>query len=219
MSRKLDKKCFILGAIKGTVQLAYGCTEIGIVSLACAQAGVMLKSKLKKADVFVSTCVYRNDSMVGVPLLGICGIPTIAAVGFVLKNPEKKLSCTSDLTKRTILEVKKLGASGKIKIKVNYSAPPIYTKVVAVDCKNNKIEVIIENSHSNIASAKFNGKETIKNVIKKDFRHGPVNKSINYDLLVDNVPIEKAYSVCKTFSEKDLSFLINTCKVNKKIEY
>ena len=209
-----NPKNFIIELTKQQVQPALGCTEIGIVSLATAKAAKLLPGKLASALVKVSTCIYRNDVRVGVPKLGICGIPTIAAAGFVLKNPEKKLGCIADANAKDLIEIRKLGASKKIIVNIDYNAQPVFTYVKAKDLKNNVATVLIEGAHDNIVSAKLNGKETIKISSK----HSTVAScGVNFDDHVDDIPLEKIYQLCKSMLMVDLKFLIPGIKMNEEI--
>lgn len=209
-----NPKNFILELTKQQVQPALGCTEIGIVVLAAAKAAQLLSGKIASAEVKVSTCIYRNDERVGVPRLGICGIATIAAAGFVLKNPEKKLDCISSLDKEKIKLAKALGASNKIKVTIDYDAKPVYTFVKAVDNKKNVATVLIEDAHHNIVSAKLNGKETLKT---KNKSCTVASCGINFDKHVDDMPLEKVYQTIKTMKLQDLLFLEEGIKMNDVI--
>ena len=209
-----NPKNFILELTKQQVQPALGCTEIGIVVLAAAKAAQLLSGKIASAEVKVSTCIYRNDERVGVPRLGICGIATIAAAGFVLKNPEKKLDCISSLDKEKIKLAKALGASNKIKVTIDYDAKPVYTFVKAVDSKKNVATVLIEDAHHNIVSAKLNGKETLKT---KNKSCTVASCGINFDKHVDDMPLEKVYQTIKTMKLQDLLFLEEGIKMNDVI--
>ena len=126
---KLTPKEFLLTLIKQQVQPALGCTEIGIISYACAKASSLLPGKFASATVYTSPYVFRNDSRVGVPRLGRCGMKTIAAAGIILKNPDKKLSCLDDLTPETIEQAKKLGDADNpaINVEVDFKYSDILT--------------------------------------------------------------------------------------------
>lgn len=210
---KLKPKNFILELIKQQVKPALGCTEIGIVALAAAKAAKMLPNRFASANVKISTCIYRNDIRVGVPKLGICGISTIAAAGFILKNPEKKLSCIDDLNSKNIPLVKKLGSSKKITIKIDYSAESVYTYVEAMDIKRNVAKVLIAGAHDHIVSAKLNGKETIKSSNKKS----AISSDINFDEHVNDMSLEQVYNCIKKMTISDLKFLDANIKMNNKI--
>lgn len=214
-TKKLGKKEYLLKLLEQQVQPALGCTEIGIVSLAAAKAGKLLKGKLTKAVVSVSPYVYRNDGRVGVPKLGRCGMKVITAAGLILKNPEKKLNCLDDLTPATIKQAKALGAISNQTIKehVDYKSHPVYTKVTAFDNKGNKAEVVIKYMHDNIVSAKLNGKETIK---KASGANAGADE-IDFDKIVDQLTIKEVYDICKKLTMKDIGFLSEGIDMNAKV--
>lgn len=205
---------FILEITKQHVKPALGCTEVGAVTLAAAKAAKILPSDVVSAKLKVSTNIYRNDARVGVPNLGICGIHTIAAAGFILKNPEKKLECISDVNKSNISKIYKLKATKKIIVDIDYNAQPVYVYVKAIDKKNNVAEVLIEEMHDNFVFAKLNGKETLTS---KDKKSTIASCGLNFDEHVDDLPLSVVFDCCKRFTKDDLSFLIPTIKMNEKI--
>jgi len=212
--KKMTKKEYLLKLVHQQVQPALGCTEIGIVSLCAAKAAAMLPAEVVSAKVDVSPYVYRNDGRVGVPKLGRCGMKTIVAAGLLLKNPEKKLNCLDDLTPKTIKQ-SKVNGEGKIDIKINvdYSSHPVYTRVCAVDKKNNISQVIVQYSHDNIISAKLNGRETLKTSHAK----GEAADDINFDKKVDEMTVRDAYEVCRQLTLDEISFLREGNKLNNAV--
>ncbi|MCQ2747960.1 MAG: hypothetical protein MJ223_01675 [Mycoplasmoidaceae bacterium] len=210
---KLTKKEFLLALIHQQVQPALGCTEIGIVSLAAAKASSLLKGKFKTAIVYTSPYVFRNDSRVGVPRMGRCGMPTIAAAGIILKNPVKKLSCLDDLTPKTIAQAKDLGESGAIDVRVDYKSHPVYTRVEAKDDKGNVACVTIQYKHDNIISARLNGKETLD----PSEVSGECSSGYDFDEHVDDLTIADSYNECKKLQLKDLKFLNDGIKMNQTV--
>ncbi|MBQ0045570.1 MAG: serine dehydratase subunit alpha family protein [Mycoplasma sp.] len=213
---ELSAKEFLLALIHQQVQPALGCTEIGIVSLAAAKASSLLPGKFKSAIVYTSPYVFRNDSRVGVPRLGRCGMATIAAAGIILKNPLKKLSCLDDLTPETIAEARKLGSpdAKAIDVEVDFNSHPVYVRCVAKDDKNNESDVIIKYSHDNIIQAKLNGKETLD----PSEISGESASGYDFDSKVDQLSIHHVYDICKTLTLKELSFLRGGLKMNQIVQ-
>lgn len=211
---QLTPKEFLLTLIHQQVQPALGCTEIGIVSLAAAKASSLLPGKFKSAVVYTSPYVFRNDSRVGVPRLGRCGMNTIAAAGIILKNPLKKLSCLDDLTEPTIKQAKELGATKAIDVQVDFNSHPVYVRCVAKDDKNNEADVIIKYSHDNIIQAKLNGKETLD----PSEVYGEAATGYDFDEKVDQLSICHVHDICKTLTLKELSFLRGGIKMNQIVQ-
>ena len=213
---ELSPREFVLTLVKQQVQPALGCTEIGIVSLACAKASSLLKTKLKSARVTVSPYVFRNDSRVGVPRLGRCGMKVIAAAGLILKNPLKLLNCLDDLTVETIAASKKLGAHDNktIAIDVDYSSHPVYTRCQATDTKGNEADVIIQYSHDNIIQAKLNGKETLD---PSQIKGEVGGEDFDFDARVDQLTIQKVFEVCQKLKKEEVEFLKDGIEMNDKV--
>lgn len=213
---ELTAKEFLLALIHQQVQPALGCTEIGIVSLACAKASSLLPGKFKSATVYTSPYVFRNDSRVGVPKMGRCGMAAIAAAGILLKNPLKKLNCMDDLTPEVIAQAKKLGGpdSRAIDIQVDFGSHPVYVRCVARDDKGNEADAIIKYSHDNIIQAKLNGKETLE----PSEIAGESAAGYDFDDKVDELSIHHVYEICQTLTLKELSFLRGGLKMNEIVQ-
>ncbi len=213
---QLSDKEFLLALIHQQVQPALGCTEIGIVSLAAAKAASLLTGNFVSATLYTSPYVFRNDSRVGVPRLGRCGMKVITAAGIILKNPIKKLSCLDDLTEETISQANKLGAQDNpaIEVKVDFGSHPVYTRCVAKDDKGNEADVIIQYSHDNIIQAKLNGKETLD----PSEISGENAAGYDFDEKVDHLSIHQVYKLCKELDEKDLAFLRNGIEMNEVVQ-
>ena len=218
---KLSDKEFLFELTKAQVQPALGCTEIGIVSLACAKAASILPGKWTSASVYVSLYVYRNDARVGVPRLGRCGIKSIAAAGLILANPEKKLACLDALTPATIKQALKYGepSNRAIDVSVDPDSDPVYTKVVAYDDKENVAEVTIMYSHDNIVSAKLNNKETLKIAVAKslDDKVEKAQKELSWDDLNDKVSVKTAFEIISKTKLCEIEFLMDGLKMNDKV--
>lgn len=213
---QLSPKEFLLTLVKQQVQPALGCTEIGIISYACAKASSLLPGKFSHATVYTSPYVFRNDSRVGVPRLGRCGMKTIAAAGIILKNPVKMLSCLDDLTPETIEQAKKLGAADNqaINVEVDFNSHPVYTRVLASDDQGNEADVIIKYSHSNIVQAKLNGKETLD----PSAISGESGVGYDFDSKVDTLSIHDVYDLCKQLTIEEISFLKAGIEMNRLVQ-
>lgn len=213
---ELSSKEFLLTLIHQQVQPALGCTEIGIVSLAAAKASSLLPGKFKSAMVYTSPYVFRNDSRVGVPRLGRCGMATIAAAGIILKNPIKRLNCLDDLTPETIEQAKKLGTAVPpvIEVEVDFNSHPVYVRCVAKDDQNNEADVIIKYSHDNIIQAKLNGKETLD----PSEIYGEAAIGYDFDAKVDQLSIHHVFDICKTLTIEELAFLRDGVKMNQVVQ-
>ena len=218
---KLSDKEFLFELTKAQVQPALGCTEIGIVSLACAKASSMLPGKWTSASVYVSLYVYRNDARVGVPRLGRCGIKSIAAAGLILANPEKKLACLDELTPTTIKQALKFGepSNRTIEVIVDFESDPVYTRAVVYDDKDNCAEVTVMYEHDRIVSAKLNGKETLKKENPKNIKEkiDQAQKELTWDDLNDKVSVQSAFEIISKTKLSELEFLMDGIKMNQKV--
>jgi L-cysteine desulfidase len=206
----ISKKKFLLSILKDVITPAYGCTEIGCVALCASIVAEHLKSKITKAEIYISPFIYRNDVNVGVPNLGQCGIVTIAAAGFVVKQSKKGLAVLSNISKSQIADARKLANAKVIKVMIQKHGDPVYCRVIAHDKFNNVCEVLIEHKHDLIKYIKLNNKTIFSKCVSKT----KTNKS-RYD--VNEISLIDLFKVVNSFTLKEISFLKTGLIMNEKI--
>jgi L-cysteine desulfidase len=208
---KNSKDIFLKSLLKNLTTPAYGCTEIGVVAYACATTSVTLKAAIAKADVYVSPYIYRNDANVGVPHMGKVGIETIAAAGFVVKQPKNKLAVLSTITEKQCQQAKALAKKNIINVHIDLHCDPVFVKVVATDKNNNVCDVLIEGQHDVIKRVKLN------NTIVNQQEASNKKEAGKFKFNVNEISLNDIYQCVSNAKLEELKFLNKGIQMNHKI--
>lgn len=146
----------ILALLKQEVFPALGCTEPAAVALAVAHAAQALPARPQTAEVYVSPNIYKNGMGVGIPNTGLVGLTIAAALGMVIRNPEKELEVLADLSPAQIAEAKALAASSAVKIAFTAVEDKVYIECILFDGLN-RSRAIIKGRHSWLEHLELNG--------------------------------------------------------------
>ena len=68
----------------------YECTEPVCVALCAAYAGQQITGSIQSVTVRTNTGIYKNGMSAGIPNCPQVGLSWAAAIGCLLKNPEKQ---------------------------------------------------------------------------------------------------------------------------------
>ncbi|MDW5300366.1 MAG: L-serine ammonia-lyase, iron-sulfur-dependent, subunit alpha [Sedimentibacter sp.] len=214
----------IIEILKNQVTPALGCTEPGAVAYAVARAKELLDSDVKKLNIEVDKNILKNGMSVGIPGTDEHGNIFAAALSLVIGKSEYKLEVLKDVDKASIDKALKIVDADIINLKLNEDIQGLYIKVDAIG-DDNKSEVIIKNTHTNIiyeskndevlldstsaASGETIDKETkeIKNEIKKY----SIEDLLNFS---HNVPLEEISFIQKGI---DMNMLIANVGLSEKI--
>lgn len=205
----MTKQEFIKNKVQHIAERSNGCTEIGVIAYPSAIATNFTKNRIKSIVCTMSAYIYRNILNVGVPYLGHCGCEMIVAIGSVINKPEKKLSILENVSKQQISLAKQLAK--KIKIEVLNDSDPVYSKILITDIKNNKVEVLIEGSHTNVKYVKINGKK-----IKYSNDNEPSIKtsSDKPEYIYSDFSISELVDIVDKFNINDFKFMENNFSIN-----
>ncbi len=145
--------------LKHQVYPALGCTEPVSVALSAACAASALKKEnIKKATLFLDGATFKNGLGVKVPNTGgLRGNLVAAALGLVLKNPEKKMELLKYVTPK-ILNIALDLIKQKRVVLNTVSKKGFYICVKAIGEKGNKVKCVISGGHQEISYLSLNNK-------------------------------------------------------------
>lgn len=140
------------------VKSAVGCTEPGAVAFAAAKAASCCHGELVNLEVLLSPGVFKNGYGVGIPGTdGDKGIALAAALGALVKKPEKGLAILNHLTQPQIHAARKLVAQGLITVKYDWDLDGIYVQV-SIRTTQDTCKVVVKDAHTRVESVELNGK-------------------------------------------------------------
>ena len=122
------EKMQIIELLKKDVVPALGCTEPVCVALCSANAAREISGEIKSIDVKTNAGIYKNGMSAGIPNCSEVGLPWAAAIGAVLRNPEKSLQLLEDLSETQLAEAAKLVSGSKVKVGIDESKTGLYVE-------------------------------------------------------------------------------------------
>ena len=201
----VEKKEFI-NLLKNHIEKATGCTEIGIVALACSRCAEELDEEVKKINITVSTNIYKNAVNVIIPGTNMRGIAMACALGAFTKRSDVKLAVLDHINPEIIGKAKSLVDNNAIKICHTNTSDPIYVNVNASDGKD-EVTVIIEQSHSNITHIIKNDKTIYQQGLDQ-----PKQQKVQPSLLMHSLKYWIEY--IDSLEITDLNFLLEAAELN-----
>ena len=147
----------LLAIIERETIPAVGCTEPVAVALAVAQAAVYSEGTLLRIDVEADANIFKNGLRVGIPGCNGVGLLLAAALGYVKKNPEKKLEVLAGLTIRDIEDARSLVERGLIAVGITTKAVNGLYVGVTITSKMNTVRCIVADRHTNIKYIEVDG--------------------------------------------------------------
>lgn len=201
----MDKHKKIIELLKREVVPAQGCTEPIAVAYAVSCAVDLIKEEPVRIELYLSTNIIKNALGVGIPgTNGEIGLEIAAALGAVLKNPDKKLellSCISsvDLEKaKSILDI--------VNVNLKKTSEKLYIEAV-VEGIESRAAIIIQSGHTNIVYIEKDNKVCLDKRTLSD-------ESDNEEVKLD---IEEIYSFAESVDIDGISFLLDGAKMNKAV--
>lgn len=203
-------KSEMLQMLKNDVIPALGCTEPVCAALAAADASKAVGGKVEKIYMEVNPNIYKNGMSVAIPGCDDVGLDYAAAIGAVLRNPEKKLQILEDLTEESIKEVKSLIEKGNVEVLIAKDEKALYVKAEITTSEGVGVSVI-RGAHTNIVQTTVNGQD----LVKKDMS----SKSADSDVVerLKEMKVSEIRELVDSASEEELTFMLDGIEMNNRI--
>ena len=204
-------KTEMLTLLKKDVVPALGCTEPVCVALCCANAGAVLREPVSSVTVEVNSGIYKNAMSAGIPHCTQVGIPWAAAIGVLLKNPEKSLELLADITPEILAQAEQLVNGNAVKVCLNTSENGLFVRCTA---RSDAEEVIclIQGAHTNVVYLSRNGEI----LLEKQVSAAVGGEDSLVQSLTEMTIAQIVRLVCSA-SEEELSFLEDGVRMNETL--
>ena len=187
---------------------AEGCTEPIAVAYAVSLAVDTLGEAPKNIDILLSANVIKNALGVGIPGTGKVGIDIAAALGAIIKEPEKKLEILKGFSEEDLKKANELISRKKIKVSQKDTKEKLYIEVVAKG-EDNNTKVIILKDHTNVVLIEKNG-EMILDKENNDASNENVYKN-------STLTIKSIYDFAVNTPFEEIEFILKAADINSKV--
>lgn len=194
---KRQREDFFLELLYREVVPAMGCTEPAAVALACAYAAEALGKLPEKVEIRASSYILKNGMSVGIPGIGMTGLPIAAALGCVSADPSGQLMVLGDLSGEQKQLAVRMEQEGRIRILADDGGRKIHIHVT-VWAGDDQAEAVIAGGHKNLIRLARNGQvleskeESPDEENKEDVEEYPVTTEAILDF-ARKVPAEQLY--------------------------
>lgn len=133
--------------IREDMQPALGCTEPGIIALACARAARIADGEITGIEVTVNSGIYKNAYTCGIPGTDVTGNKYAAALGAISGDPEKGLMSLETVTGEDIRRAGEMIDADMVRVTMHDISPVIYVDAF-VSTVTSSSRVRIEGEHT-----------------------------------------------------------------------
>lgn len=210
MEKIMLTKAQMLEMLKADVVPALGCTEPVCVALSAADAAKAIGGEVKKIEVKVNANIYKNGMSAGIPNFHTVGLHYAAAIGAVLRNPEKKLELLKDLSKEAVEQVDGLVEAGIVSVTIDETQSGLYVRS-EVTTENGVGVSITKDSHTNIILTKANNEV----LFEKE-----ANAASSDNQLIDSLKemtFTEIRQLVDSATEEELSFMLDGVAMNETL--
>lgn len=203
--------------LKIEVAPALGCTEPSAVALCTAAAGTLLNNKsLDGMELWLSPSIFKNAFAVAIPGAGgAVGIDLAAAMGFFCGDPVLKLEVLTPANPQVVSDALDFVKTGKVKIDLLKEQGGIYVKA-RLTAGDDVAEAVLENTHDNLVSLRYNGVEVEDNSLVRDQVRDRDSIQKLEDFLKSRV-LEELVALVESMDDEDYEFVKRGVDCNLKL--
>ena len=200
-----DINQLLIDIVKEDSTKAVGCTEpVAVAYAANVGAEYIDKTMIEKIEVIASKNIFKNGKAVKIPNTGDHGLDLASSLGAFTSKVSSPLLVFSNIKEDEIEKSKNFVADNKVAVSFVDGVPDIYVKII-MWAKNDKLEVILANSHSNIVK-----------IIKNEeiiYDNGDENQQKSKKSIKD-MSFEQLANLVRDMDFSDISFVLEGVDVN-----
>lgn len=197
--------------LKKDVVPALGCTEPVCVAFCAANAGKWLDAPIESIEVEVNAGIYKNGMSAGIPNCSEVGLERAAALGALLRNPEKKLELLEDVDVKLLEKMSNLIRAGSVCVRVAEQEKSLYVKCTVFDGEHT-VSCIIRDAHTKITEIRKNGEI----IWQPETGNGQTADDHLVECLKE-MKIEQLRMLAEEATEEELLFLLDGVEMNEAL--
>lgn len=201
----------MLQLLRQDVVPALGCTEPVCIALCAAHAAKYMDTPVRQVSVEVNSGIYKNAMSAGIPNCTQVGIPWAAAIGAVLKNPEKGLELLSDLTDPLLSEATTLVEQNAVTVTMLPEEKALFVRCT-LRSNTDTVCCTIRFAHTNVVSLVKNGDV----LFSREAQGSAAGEDPLVTALMELTIAQMRQLVC-TASEEELAFMTDGVDMNEAL--
>jgi L-cysteine desulfidase len=202
-----ERKSYLLNMVREETVPAIGCTEPVAVAYAAAVGKKYLDVPMEKMNILVSKNIFKNGKSVIIPNTEEWGLDLAAALGVVEGNSDDGLLVLKNVNQNSLHIAHRIIDEGRVTVSYLEESPDVYVEVCLVGT-NNKVEVILKDSHNHIDKVIVN--ETI--VYEEKAKE---NKRSSYSILKE-MNFKDIRKIAEEIPLEDILFIEEGIAMNRK---
>ena len=197
--------------LKQDVVPALGCTEPVCVALCAAYAGQLITGQLHFISVQTNAGIYKNGMSAGIPNCPQVGLPWAAAIGSLLKNPQKQLQLLENITPELLMNAAGLIEKNQVSVRVNTEISELFVRCT-LHSEEETVTATIQGAHTNLVHLEKNG-----HVLVSKGAHSQASGNEDIIATLKNMTISQIRGVVEEIPVSDLDFLMDGVKMNEEL--
>ncbi len=193
--------------IKTDMRQALGCTEPGIIALACAKAAHIAGGGVERIDVKVNSGIYKNAYSCGIPGTPTIGNKYAAALGAIAGDPDKGLMSLEGIDETDIAVAKDLIAAELVRVVLHDISPKIYVDARVMTTLGQGRAVI-------------EGEHTFFSVLEKDnevIYEATYGEHEDEACGMEDISFDDMYEYVSKVEYKEIEFIEEAIRVNTRL--
>ena len=190
---------------------ALGCTEPVCVALCAAYAGQQITGQVLSITVQTNAGIYKNGMSAGIPNCPQVGLHWAAAIGSLLKNPQKQLQLLEDISPELLATAAGLIEQNRVSVCVNPEISELFVRCT-LHSEAETVTATIQGAHTNLVQLEKNGQ-----ILMNSSTHSQTSGNESIVTTLKNLTIPQILAIVEEIPANDLDFLMEGVQMNENL--